>query len=88
MKRNSEFLIRQVAENYVLSPVGEAAKKFCGIATMNSTGKFIWDLLEQEQTVDAMARTLTENYEVDYERAKESVINFLEPLKSIEAVID
>ena len=88
MKRNSGFLMRQVAGRYVLAPVGETVKTFSGMITMNATGKFLWDLLEQDQTVESLAKALVDTYEVDLEKATEDVIKYLEPLKPIQAVID
>lgn len=88
MKRNSGFLMRQVAGRYVLAPVGDTVKTFSGMITMNSTGKFLWDLLEQDQTVESLAQALVNTYEVDIEKATEDVIKYLEPLKPIQAVID
>lgn len=80
--------MRQVAGRYVLAPVGETVKTFSGMITMNATGKFLWDLMEQDQTVDSLAQALTDNYGVDLEKAKEDVVKFLDPLKPVGAVID
>lgn len=88
MKRNPGFLMRQVAGRYVLAPVGDTVKVFSGMVTMNATGKFLWDLLEQDQTVESMAQALVNTYEVDMEKATQDVIKYLEPLKPIQAVID
>lgn len=88
MKRNPNFLMRQVAGRYVLAPVGEMVKTFSGMVTMNSTGKFLWDLLEQDQTVESLAKALSDTYDVDVEKATQDVIVYLEPLKPINAVID
>ena len=88
MKRNSGFMMRQVAGRYVLAPVGEMTKTFSGMVTMNATGKFLWDLLEQDQTVESLAQALVDNYEVDLEKATQDVIVYLEPLKPIQAIID
>lgn len=88
MKRNSGFMMRQVAGRYVLAPIGDMVKSFSGMVTMNATGKFLWDLLEQDQTVESLAQALVDNYEVDLEKATQDVIKYLEPLKPIKAVID
>ena len=88
MKRNPDFMMRQVAGRYVLAPVGDMVKTFSGMVTMNGTGKFLWDLLEQDQTVASLAQALVDNYEVDIEKATQDVIKYLEPLKPIKAVID
>ena len=55
---------------------------------MNETGKFLWDLLEQDQTVDSLAQALVDNYEVEFDKAKEDVIKYLEPLMPIQAVVE
>ena len=88
MKRNDGFLIRQVAGRYVLAPVGDTVKTFSGMITMNNTGKFLWDLLEQEQTVDSLAQALVDTYEVDFDKAKEDVVKYLEPLIPVKAVLE
>lgn len=88
MKRNSGFLIRQVAGRYVLAPVGETVKTFSGMITMNATGKFLWDLLEQEQSVDSLAQALVNEYEVEFEKAKEDVIKYIEPLLPVKAILE
>lgn len=88
MKRNSGFLVRQVAGRYVLAPVGETVKSFSGMITMNATGKFLWDLLEQDQTVDTLAQALVDNYEVEFEKAKEDVLKYIEPLIPVKAIME
>ena len=88
MKRNSGFVMRQVAGRFVLAPVGDMVKTFSGMITMNATGKFLWDLLEQDQTVESLAQALVDNYEVDFDRAKQDVVKYLEPLLPIHAVIE
>lgn len=88
MKRSSGFLMRQVAGRYVLAPVGDTVKTFSGMVTMNATGKFLWDLLENDQTVDSLAQALVDNYEVSFDKAKEDVIKYLEPLMPIKAIIE
>lgn len=89
MRRSSGFLMRQVAGRYVLAPVGETVKTFSGMITMNATGKFLWDLMEQDQTLDTLTQALVDTYEeVTFEQAKKDVITFLEPLLPVGAVIE
>ena len=86
MKQNSNFLMRQVAQRYVIVPVGEAAEKFSGMITLNGTGKFLWDLLEQEQTVQSLAQALIDTYQISGELAMKDAAAFVEKLKSCGAV--
>ena len=88
MHANPNFLVRQVAGKFVLAPVGEAALQFSGMITINGTGKVLWDLLQQEQTVESLAQALTERYEVSLEQATADVKKFLEPLYPTGAIVE
>lgn len=88
MKRNDQFVMRPVAGRFVLAPIGEMVKKFSGMVTLNSTGKFLWELLAEDKTLDELAKAMADAYEVDFEQSKKDIEVFLEPLRSIEAVID
>lgn len=88
MKRNPEFVIRQVADRFVIVPVGTAAEKFSGMITINATGKFLWDLLENEKTLESLAQALVEEYEIDMELALKDVKTFLEPILPTGAIVE
>ena len=49
MRRNENFILRRVADMSVIVPLGAAAEAFPGMISVNETGAFLWDLLEQEQ---------------------------------------
>ena len=80
MHRNSEFILRQVAGKFVVVPLGQAAEAFRGMITLNNTGKFLWDLLETEQTEESLADALVATYGITKEHALGAVEKFLEPL--------
>ena len=88
MKRNPEFVIRQVADRFVIVPVGTAAEKFSGMITINATGKFLWDLLENEKSLESLAQALVEEYEIDMELALKDVKTFLEPIRPTGAIVE
>ena len=88
MKKHSEFVIRQVADRFVIVPVGVAAEKFAGMLTINETGKFLWDLLETEQTYETLAAALAQEYKIDRETALGDVKAFLEPILPTGAIVD
>ena len=87
MKRNSDFLLREIAGTVVVVPVGAAAAGFAGMITMNPTGAFLWQQLETEQTVESLTAALLENYEVTAEKAQADVVGFLEKLMPTGAII-
>ena len=88
MRRNSEFVLRQVAGKFVVVPLGQAAEAFRGMITLNNTGKFLWDLLETEQTEESLADALVATYGITKEHALGAVEKFLEPLYPTGAFIE
>ena len=88
MKRNSDFLLRNVADSLVVVPVGPATASFPGMITLNATGAYIWELLEQEQTVESLVAALTQTYEVTEEQARQDVQNFVNRLIPTGAILE
>ena len=88
MKRSSDFLLRSVAGKQVLVPVGSAAVAFPGMVNVNAAGSYIWQLLEQEQTLDTLVVAITEKYEVDADTARADVEAFVNKLQSVHAIIE
>ncbi len=75
--RNPQYLFRNVAGEAVLVPVGEAALKFNGMASLNETGAFLWNLLEKDHTAKELADALAQHYEVSAEEGMEDSMAFL-----------
>ena len=88
MKRNPDFLLKTVADKQVLVPVGRAAAKFPGMVSVNSTGAYIWEILENELTMDVVVDSITKRYEISNEIARKDATVFIERLKSVKAIID
>lgn len=87
MKRNPDFLLRNVADSLVVVPVGEATSSFPGMITMNSTGAYLWELLEKEQTLQSLTEALVERYEVEEELARTDVEAFVARLIPTGAIL-
>lgn len=88
MKRNAEFLLREVADTLVVVPVGDAVTDFPGMITLNATGAYIWELLETEQTVQTLVDALVARYEVAEETARQDVEAFVGRLRSVGAIME
>lgn len=81
MKQNSDFFLSETAGLQMIIPVGQAATKFPGMITVNETGAFLWELLEQEQTEADLVRALEERYEAPREEIETDVAEFLRRLR-------
>lgn len=89
MKIKSGFLLRKVSEAYVVVAVGDAAKDFNGIITLNSTSAFLWEkLIENCDSKEALVNALLEEYDVEKSVAEKGVDTFIERLREVGALED
>ena len=88
MKRNPEFLLREVAGSLVVVPVGAATAAFPGMITLNGTGAYIWELLETEQTIDSLTAAIVARYDVTAQVAQADVRAFVGRLIPTGAVLE
>ncbi|MBQ3057255.1 MAG: PqqD family protein [Clostridia bacterium] len=88
MKRSKDFIKRKIGTQYVIIAVGAATKKFNGMISVNSTGSFIWDQLEQSKTLDELVNAIVENYEIDAETATAHATQFINTLKGVGAIAE
>ena len=90
MKLNENFLIHQTDNGEILIPVGEETKKFHGVVKLNETGSEIAHLLENDDlNMDALLNHFYEAYpDEDKELIKQSVIDFVNKLREINAITD
>ena len=79
MKLKDGFVVREVAGKTVAVSVGGGA--FRGMITLNGTAAFLWDALQSDTNEDALAKKLTEAYEIDEVTAKKDVAVFLHKLR-------
>ena len=87
MKLSENFVLRQVADTWVVLPVGQAAVDFSGMLTLNESGAILWRALEQGGNREALADALLAEYEVDRPTALADVDEFLQKLKDAGIVV-
>ena len=81
MKISENFVLRQVADTWVVLPVGQASVDFNGMLTLNESGAILWQALEKGGSREALADALLAEYEVDRATALADVDDFLKKLK-------
>ena len=79
-KLKDGFLLRQVADNWVVLPVGQRSVDFNGMLSLNEAGSILWKVLEQGGDRETLADALLAEYEVDRATALADVDAFLEKL--------
>lgn len=81
MKISSGFILRKVAGQNVVVPVGGNVMNFNAAITLNESATFLWKLLEEERSEEDLLTALTKEYNVDEETAKADIKVFLNVLK-------
>lgn len=84
MKIRDGFILREVADNYIVVAVGEAVKSFNGVINLNETGAFLWKQLENGTDKETLIDALLAEYEVDREVAEKDVDAFIAKLTEAE----
>ena len=81
MKIKEGFALRQVGDNHIVVPVGAQTLDFRCIITLNDSGAFLWQLLQDENTVDGLVEAILEEYEVEESVARTDIEKFVAALK-------
>ena len=80
MKIVKEFILREIAGECVLVPTGATTQEFNGLITLSDTARFIWEHIEQADSLEDMVQKILEEYEIDEETAKKDAIGFISQL--------
>lgn len=83
MRIEKEFILREIAGDYILVPVGNTALEFNGLLTVNAIGAFLWERMKKETTIDALTAAVLEEYEVDADTARKDVEEFVASLQKV-----
>lgn len=81
MKLTCEFILREVAGETILVPVGSTARKFNGIITLEPVGTLIWKGLEAGKDRDTILEDILEHFEVERQEAADDLDAFLQQLR-------
>lgn len=80
MKRNTDFMIREIAGETVLVATGQSAQKFNGLITLNETAAFIMKKLDEAENCEILTEMVMNEFEIDMETAKRDVEGFVKAM--------
>ena len=77
MKVKDGFVLTEAAGNSLVVAVGDMADKFSGYIKLNSTGAFIWKLIEKKAlSADELAVAMASEYGISEDIAKRDILAF------------
>ncbi len=86
MKKNPEFILKEIGNEIVLVPFGNKAVNFNGMVTFNETAKFLWENAVGDFNENSLALCLIEEYDVDMETAIITCRDFIRSLGEVGAI--
>ena len=81
MKIREGFLLRNVAGNNVVVPIGQATLDFNGMMSLNETGAFTFSKMLDGTTKEQLIEDLISEYEVEREIAQKDVADFIKKVE-------
>ena len=77
MKVDKEFVLREIAGDYIIIPTGKTVLEFNGLITVNEVGVSLWKMLQREVTLEELIQGILAEYEVEESVAREDIQEFL-----------
>lgn len=62
---NPNFILTQVADEWLVVPTGEMAQQFNGMMSLNASSHYVWELFQQPNSIAAVLQALKDRYEGD-----------------------
>ncbi|MBQ2093218.1 MAG: PqqD family protein [Ruminococcus sp.] len=86
MKIKEDFILRKVADSYVVVPVNKMTLDFNGIINLNETGAFLFELLQKGAERDELVDKMLEEYDVDREKAEADIDVFIQKVRDADVL--
>ena len=77
------MVLREIAGENLLIPVGQTALKIHGMITLSESGLLLWKRLQTECTEDELVEALLTEYQVDRETAAADVKAFIRQMQEV-----
>ena len=88
MKAKPGFVLRTIADEYMLMPIDENIAKFNGAVLLNKVSAFIWEKLQVPVSREDLLSVLLEKFDVEEDAASKDLDAVLEQLKQLEMIED
>ena len=80
LKIKEGYVLKNIADNYVVVSVGEGNVDFNSMITTNETGAFLWEILEKGASKEDLVKAVLAEYDVDEAIVAADVDKFIQKL--------
>lgn len=81
MKIKNDFVLRKVADSYVVVPVNSLTLDFNGVMNLNETGAFLFEQLQNGIEKEELVCKMLDEYDVTEEKASADIDAFISKLR-------
>lgn len=81
MKIKEDFILRKIADSYIVVPVNDLTLNFNGIINLNETGAFLFEILQKGATVEELKEKMLAEFDVSPEKASKDIDAFIQKAK-------
>ncbi len=75
--KKTDFVVREIGNELILVPLVGNVAKMNEMFTMNETGKFIWESINESSTVEDLQNAIIAEFSIDPEIARKDIESFL-----------
>ena len=86
MKIKEDFVLRKVADSYVVVPVNKLTLDFNGIVNLNETGAFLFEKLQNGCEKADLLKAMFDEYEVSKKKASADIDSFIKKLEEADVL--
>lgn len=87
MKVSADFILREVADTWVVMPLRTNVLDFSGMVRLNNSGAMLWKILEEGASRDELIQAMIERYDVSEEQAERDLDEFLGVLNKVGCLV-
>ena len=88
MKAKPGFVVRNIADEFILMPTGDNIGKFNGTVLLNEVSAFVWEKLQNPLSKEDLLEAVLDEYEVSRDVAAKDLDNLLETLRGYDVIAD
>ncbi len=87
-RKNQNFVFRQIDDETILVPIKNNVGDMGSLYNLNEVGAYVWEHLDGEKTLFEIKNRVADEFEVSLEDAECDLMEFVDKLEEIEAVLE
>ena len=86
--KSDSIVFRKIADEFILVPIRQNVGDLESIYTLNETAARIWELIDGKIKIGKIKEKIVGEFEVSPEEAEKDLIEHLQQLEEIEAIVE